>query len=89
MEKSTDRNCNHLKSDEIKCCSNPIQSNTNPIQNKTVLLSKKEVLTEGMKSCFDAFWNKYPKKCHISEAKAAFCRLVELGIDADEIVNFN
>lgn len=86
VEKSTDRNCNHLKSDEIKCCSNPIQSNTNPIQNKTVLLSKEEVLTEGMKSCFDAFWTKYPKKCHISEAKAAFCRLVELGIDADEIV---
>ena len=73
-----------MKSNVVLIQSNPIQYKTK--QNNTVLLSKEEVLTEGMKSCFDAFWTKYPKKCHISEAKAAFRRLVELGIDAEEIV---
>lgn len=77
---STQTKLNYTKQNKTK-----EQYSTNYVSS-TRKLGAKKTETADIKSCFVMFWTKYPKKCHISEAKAAFCRLVELGIDADEIV---
>ena len=77
---STQTKLNYTKQNKTK-----EQYSTNYVSS-TRKLGAKKAETADIKSCFVMFWNKYPKKCHISEAEAAFCRLVELGIDADEIV---
>ena len=77
---STQTKLNYTKQNKTK-----EQYSTNYVSS-TRKLGAKKTETADIKSCFVMFWNKYPKKCHISEAKAAFCRLVEIGIDAEEIV---
>lgn len=93
VEKSIVINCNQLKSTEINCVPNPIQSNTNtnPIQSNNVLTTlvlntagktKDEMIEES----FVEFWDMYPKQTDQAAARAAFLSLVDIGIFPQDIV---
>lgn len=94
VEKSNTNTCNQMKSNEIICPPNPIQSNTNtnPIQSNTVLYelvlntvgkTKEQLVSDA----FDDFWDLYPKQTEKEVAKAAFHSLVDIGIFPDDIVS--
>lgn len=94
VEKSNANTCNQMKSSEIICPPNPIQSNTNtnPIQSNTVLYelvlntagkTKEQLVSDA----FDDFWDLYPKQTEKEVAKAAFHSLVDIGVFPDDVVS--
>lgn len=94
VEKSIAGNCKQLKSIEINCGSNPIQSNTNPntIQSNNtlttlVLNNVGKTKEEWISDCFVDFWNSYPKQTGKDEARAALTLLVDSGVFPDDILH--
>ena len=69
--KSIEINCNQLKSDEINCPRNPIQSNPNPNPNPT---RGRASAAKPLDPLFDQFWAAYPKKVAKEPAKKAFLK---------------
>lgn len=69
---STDISCNQLKSDEINCPRNPIQSNPNPNPNPT---RGRASAAKPLDPLFDQFWSVYPKKVAKEAARKAFDKL--------------
>ena len=71
--KSIEINCNQLKSDEINCPRNPIQSNPNPNPNPNPTRGRASA-AKPLDPLFDQFWSAYPKKVAKEPAKKAFLK---------------